>query len=95
MLQALEFVVTWLPRLSSPETRAETPLAITCSTAVLPRRRTFLASVSGTTRAPDGVHAADPRAQNGSRVPVDVVVVGVRTREARIAPGIQSAAIAT
>jgi hypothetical protein len=28
------------------------PLAITCSTAVLPRRRTFLASVSGTTFEP-------------------------------------------
>ena len=39
--QALEFVVTWLPSASSPDTRAEMPLAITCLTAVLPRRRTF------------------------------------------------------
>ena len=49
--QALEFAVTWLPSASSPETRAETPLAITCSTAVLPRRRIFLAETIGTTRS--------------------------------------------
>ena len=41
VLHALELVVTWLPRASRPETRAEMPLAITCSTAVLPSRRTF------------------------------------------------------
>jgi hypothetical protein len=34
------------------ETRADTPLAITCSTAVLPRRRTLPASVTGPTLAP-------------------------------------------
>ena len=49
VLQALELVVTWFPRANCPETRAETPLAITCSTAVDPMRRTFLASVRGTT----------------------------------------------
>ena len=52
VLQALELVVTWFPRASSPESRAETPLAITCSTTVLPKRRTFLALTSGTMRSP-------------------------------------------
>jgi hypothetical protein len=44
VLHALELVVTWLPSASRPATRAETPLAITCSTAVLPRRRARPAS---------------------------------------------------
>ena len=52
VLQALEFAVTWLPRASSPETRAETPLPITCSTIVLPSRRTRPPSTIGTTRSP-------------------------------------------
>ena len=71
VLQALELVVTWLPSASRPETRAEMPLAITCSTTVLPRRRTFLASVSGTTLLADRVHAADAGAEDRARVPVD------------------------
>ena len=52
VLHALEFAVTWLPRASSPETRAETPLPMTCSTIVLPRRRTRPSSTMGTTRSP-------------------------------------------
>ena len=49
VLQALELVVTWLPSANCPESRAETPLAITCSTDVEPMRRTFPALVSGIT----------------------------------------------
>ena len=45
VLHALELVVTWLPRARIPETRAETPLAITCSTAVLPRSIAWAAAV--------------------------------------------------
>ena len=52
MLHALLFEVTWLPRASRPLTRAETPLPITCSTIVEPRRRTLPASVIGTSRSP-------------------------------------------
>ena len=52
VLHALELVVTWFPSASRPATRAEMPLAITCSTAVLPSRRSLPPSVNGTTRSP-------------------------------------------
>jgi len=52
VLQALELVETWFPRASNPEIRAETPLAMICSTIVLPSRRTRPASTSGTSLSP-------------------------------------------
>ena len=52
LLHALELLVTWLPSAKRPAIRADTPLPITCSTTVLPSRRTRPESVSGTTLSP-------------------------------------------
>ena len=88
MLQADEFVVTWLPRASCPEIRAEIPDAITCSTLVEPIRRIFLSFVRGTTFSAIVVHAADPGAEDRPRTPVDLFRVVGRSREAGILPGL-------
>ncbi len=89
VLHALELVVTWLPSASRPETRAETPLAITCSTAVLPRRRTFFCVDVGHHPRGDRVHAADAGAEHGAGVPIDAVVAALGTREAGVEPGLE------
>ena len=85
VLHALELVVTWLPSARSPTTRAEMPLAITCSTAVLPRRATFFGVDERHDALGDRVHAADAGAEDRAGVPVDAIVVGRGPREAGVA----------
>ena len=80
--------VTWLPRASRPLTRAETPLPITCSTIVEPRRRTLPASVIGTRRSPTVSRPPTPVPDHRARLPVHVVVGAVGAREAGVRPGV-------
>lgn len=58
--QAEEFVVTWLPSARSPEMRALLPLAMICSTMLLPSRVTRPAFVPGTRRSAIGSMPESP-----------------------------------
>ena len=83
VLHALELVVTWLPSASRPETRAETPLAITCSTDGAAEAAHLAGVGERHDLRGDRVHAADAGAEDRAGVPVHALVVARRAARGR------------